>query len=178
MRIEIFTKSKLLPELIDGSVLHSALTFRSYESNKASKPYMFVAYNDENKELGHILVIKRRRFTFLPLMLSYWYTINGEGVYISLCTNHEELFSTFLKKVLDMFDFRHTFIKVQNIEDPRFAYDTLRRHGFVPTRDQRMYISLHSKTAKPQRNRTSTQEYSCYTTITLARHAACQARNR
>ena len=145
MRIEIFTKSKLLPELIDGSVLHSALTFRSYESNKASKPYMFVAYNDENKELGHILVIKRRRFTFLPLMLSYWYTINGEGVYSSLCTNHEELFSTFLKKVLDMFDFRHTFIKVQNIEDPRFAYDTLRRHGFVPTRDQRMYISLHSK---------------------------------
>ena len=145
MRIEIFTKSEQLPELIDGSVLHSALTFRSYESNKTCKPYMFVAYDDEGKELGHILVIKRRRFTFVPLMLSFWYTINGEGVYSSHCADREKLFTIFLEKVLDMFDFRHTFIKVQNIEDSRFAYGTLRGHGFVPIRDLRMYISLHSK---------------------------------
>lgn len=145
MRIEIFTKSEQLPELIDGSVLHSALTFRSYESNKTCKPYMFVAYDDEGKELGHILVIKRRRFTFVPLMLSFWYTINGEGVYSNHCANREKLFTIFLEKVLDMFDFRHTFIKVQNIEDSRFAYGTLRGHDFVPIRDLRMYISLHSK---------------------------------
>lgn len=145
MRIEIFTKSEQIPELIDGSVLHSVLTFRSYERNRTCKPYMFVAYDDNGKELGHILVIKRRRFTILPPMLTFWYIINGEGAYSSHCANREELFTIFLEKVLDMFDFRHTFIKVQNIEDSRFAYGALREHGFVPMRDQRMYISLHSK---------------------------------
>ena len=145
MHIEIFTKSKQLPELIDGAVQHSALTFRLHESTKASKPYMLVAYDDENKEIGHILVIKRRHFSLLPPMLSFWYIVNGEGTYTSDCTNREELFARFLEKVFDMFDFRHMFIKVQNIEDSRFAYGILREHGFVPTRDQRMYISLHSK---------------------------------
>ena len=145
MRIDIFTKSDQLPELIDGSVLHSAMMFRSYEDSKGCKPYMFVAYDDENNEMGHILVIKRRKFTVLPLMLSYWYNINGEGTYRENCTNREQLFEQFLDKVLDMFDFRHTFIKIQNIEDPRFAYGILRQRNFVPTRDQRMYISLHSK---------------------------------
>ena len=67
MRIDIFTKSDQLPELIDGSVLHSAMMFRSYEDCKGCKPYMFVAYDDENNEMGHILVIKRRKFTVLPL---------------------------------------------------------------------------------------------------------------
>ena len=145
MRIEIFTKSEKLPELIDGSVLHSALTFRSYETTKASKPYMLVAYDDNGKEMGHILVIKRRRFSLLPPMLSFWYIVNGEGVYNDDCSNREELFAQFLEKVFDMFDFRHMFIKVQNIEDSRFAYGILRKRNFVPTRDQRMYISLHSK---------------------------------
>ena len=145
MRIDIYTKTNQLPELIDGSVLHSAMMFTSFENSKACKPYMFVAYDSDGKELGHILVIKRRRLTFLPPMLNFWYNINGEGVYRDGCTNREELFAAFLEKVLDMFDFRHTFIKVHNIEDPRFAYDILRRHKFIPTRDQRLYISLHSK---------------------------------
>ena len=145
MRIETFTKSEQLPELIEGSALHSALTFRSYENTKASKPYMFVAYDDKDNEIGHILVVRRRRFCLFPPILSYWYNINGEGVYRKDSTNNEEIFTIFLEKVFDIFDFRHTFIKVHNIEDPRFAYDILRKHDFVPTRDRRMYISLHSK---------------------------------
>lgn len=145
MRIETFTKSTQLPELIEGPVLHSALTFRSYECTKASQPYMLVAYDDDNKEIGHILVIKRRRTILLPPIISYWYNINGEGAYRQDCTDREGIFALFLEKVLEMFDIRHTFIKVHNIEDPRFAYDILRKHSFVPTRDQRLYISLHSK---------------------------------
>ena len=66
MRIETFTKSEQLPELIEGSALHSALTFRSYENTKASKPYMFVAYDDKDNEIGHILVVRRRRFCLFP----------------------------------------------------------------------------------------------------------------
>ena len=145
MRIEIFTKSEQLPELIEGPVQHSALMFRLHETTKASKPYMFVAYDEKDKEIGHILIIKRRRFSLLPPMLSFWYIVNGEGTYSSECPNREEMFAMFLEKVFDMFDFRHMFIKVQNIDDSRFAYGILREHEFVPTRDHRMYISLHSK---------------------------------
>ena len=145
MRVEIFTKSGQLPELIEGSVLHSALMFSSFEKAKDCKPYMFVAYDADNRELGHILVIKRRKFRLIPPILNIRYTINGEGVYRSDCNNREELFAIFLEKVFDMFDFMHTFIEVQNIEDSRFAYGILRENGFVPMRDQRMYISLHSR---------------------------------
>ena len=154
MRIETFTKSEQLPELIEGSVLHSALMFRSYENTKGCKPHMLVAYDDENNEIGHILVIRRKRFIPFPPMISRWYNINGEGVYRADCTNREDIFAAFLEKVLEMFSFRHSFIKLHNVEDSRFAYDILRKHDFFPTRDRRMYISLHSK--KPQERLTRT----------------------
>ena len=54
MRVEIFKKSEELPELIDGSALHSALMFRSQEVSKGNKPYMLVAYDHDNKEVGHL----------------------------------------------------------------------------------------------------------------------------
>jgi hypothetical protein len=147
MRIEIYTKSGELPELTAGPVLHSALMFRTFEESRGDKPYMLVAYDGEGKESGHLLIIRRRRFRLFPPVLSAWYTINGEGAYREEydTKEKEEIFSLFLEKVFDMFDFRHSFIEVQNIEDSRFAYGILRNHDFAPMRDQRMYISLHSK---------------------------------
>lgn len=145
MRIDIYTKSGQLPRLMEGSVLHSATMFNALENSPGNKPYMLVATDESGEETGHLLIIKRRRFRIIPPVLSYWYTINGEGVYSPGCTNREEIFAAFIEKVFDMFDFRHTFIEVVNIEDSRFAYGTLRKHDFVPMRDQRMYISLHSK---------------------------------
>ena len=146
MHIEIFTNSKQLPELIEGPVLHSALMFRSQESSKGSRPYMLVAYDDEEgEELAHLLIIKRMGFRLFPPIYTSWYTINGEGAYSPNCHDKERTFAAFLKKVFDMFDFRFSLIEVQNIEDSRFAYDTLRKHNFIPLRDQRIYISLHSK---------------------------------
>ncbi len=145
MRIEIYTSSESLPQLIDGQVLHSPMVFSALEKSKGCKPYMLVAYDSDNRELGHLIFVKRRDIRLLPPVLSYWYTIQGEGVYSPDCTEREKLFASFLQKVFDMFDFRHTFIEVQNIEDSRFAYASLRDHNFVPIRDQRMYISLHSK---------------------------------
>ena len=152
MRVEIFTKSEELPELIDGSALHSALMFRSQEVSKGNKPYMLVAYDHDNKEVGHLLVIRQRGFRFFPHLFSIWYTINGEGVYRDDSINREAVFEDFLKKVLEMFDLRHSFVQIENIEDSRFAYGILRKNDFAPIRDQRMYISLHSK--EPQQRLT------------------------
>ena len=145
MRIEIFTRSEKLPGLIEGSAIHSAHMFRTLETSRGCKPYMLVAYDDKNKESGHLLFAKRRDFRLFPPVFSFWYSILGEGVYRDGCNNREEIFTMFIEKVFDMFDFHHTFIEVQNIEDSRFAYSTFSKHNFVPMRDQRMYISLHSK---------------------------------
>ena len=153
MRIEIFTRSGELPELIEGSAIHSAHMFKVLEKSKGCKPYMLVAYDSNNNEIGHLLIAKRRDIRIIPPVLSFWYSILGEGVYCKECCNREEVFSMFIEKVFDMFDFHHTFIEVQNIEDSRFAYSTFNRHSFVPVRDQRMYISLHSKSPQERLTR-------------------------
>jgi hypothetical protein len=148
MRIEIFTKSKEIPELIDGPVLHSRTMFRTIEESRMGKPYMLVAFDEEGAEIGHILIVKRRSIRIIPPVFSVWYSILGEGAYSKECTDREKVFALFLEKVFDMFDFHHSFIEVMNFEDSRFAYATLHNHGFVPIRDYRNYISLHSR--KPQ----------------------------
>ena len=145
MRIEIFTKSETLPDLSDGCILHSRMIFTILENSKGCKPYMLVAYDDNGVETGHLLIAKRMNFKLLPPVLSYWYTIFGEGVYHEGYEEREKVFALFIEKVFDMFDFRHTYIEVQNINDSRFAYGVLRSHNFIPIRDLRLYISLHSK---------------------------------
>lgn len=145
MRIEIFTKSCEMPELIDGPILHSSIMFKTMEESGMGKPYMLVAYDETGSEIGHLLIVKRRNMRLLPPMISFWYSVQGEGAYRKECTEREKIFTLFLEKVFDMFDFHHTFIEVQNIEDSRFAYATLHRYNFIPIRERRNYISLHSK---------------------------------
>lgn len=137
----------MLPELIQGPVFHSALVFHAFELRRGCKPYMLIGYDEQGNELGHLLVIKRRTMRLIPPVLNYWYTINGAGTYAPCCSNaqREEIFAAFIDRIFDMLDFRHTFIEVINIEDSRFAYGTLSSHNFVPLRDRRLYISLHSK---------------------------------
>ena len=145
MRIEIYTKSKTLPQLADGAALHSAMMFRILERSRGCKPYMLVGYDSNGNEKGHLLFFKKRKLQLIPPVLSSWYTINGEGVYNCGNEEREKIFSAFLNRIFDMFDFRHSFIELLNVEDSRFAYSTLSRHCFIPMRDQRLYISLHSK---------------------------------
>ena len=145
MRIEIYTKSEDLPELINDSVLHSAMMFRTFEQSRTCKPYMLAAYDDNGAEIGHLLILRRRNIRIIPPVFSVWYSILGEGSYSVHCNDKEAVFSVFIEKVFDMFDFRHTFIEILNIEDPRFAYGTMRSHHFIPLRDHRNYISLHSR---------------------------------
>lgn len=144
MHIKIYTRSEDLPQLQEGSALHSEPLFRSLEKTRNCTPHMLVAYDSGEKEVAHILVIRKRYFSLLPPMFTHRYTINGEGVYAN-GINREEVFALFIAKLFEKHGFRHSFIDVQNIEDSRFAYGTLSSHGFTPIKDQRMYISLHSK---------------------------------
>ena len=145
MHIEVFTKGCQLPELAVGSVLQSAPIFRAIEGNRHCKPYMLVAYDGNGEELGHLIVIRYSRFTILPPFVKSRYIINGDGVYSSRCTDREAVFAKFIEKVLKIAEFHHVYIKAHNIDDSRFAYGTLSSNGFVPMRDRRLYISLHSK---------------------------------
>ena len=144
MQIEIYTKSSELPALIEGDIHHSAQMFGLLEKSRSSKPYMLVA-QENGRELAHLIIIKRRGVRLLPPVAGFWYTIYGEGVYNAECNGREEVFALFLEKVFDMFGLHHNYIEIKNIEDPRFAYKLLSEHNFVPIRDCRLYISLHSR---------------------------------
>ena len=145
MKIEIYTASQDIPQLVDGSPLHSKRMFCLLESHTEARPIMIAAFDNDNKELGHILVVKYREWRLLPPGFHIWYTIHGQGVYSSECNDKEHLFKLLIDKLFDLFDFNHTLIDIRNLDDARFAYDTLSDKGFFPRRDRRMYISLHSK---------------------------------
>lgn len=144
MRIDIYTRSNELPTLAEGDFYHSAQMFRLIEKSSGSKPFMLVA-TEEGKELAHLIIIKRRGVRLLPPVVGFWYTLYGTGTYTPLCSDREEIFSRFIDKVGDMFDIRHSYIEIIGIDDPRFAYKILSDNEFVPIRDHRIYISLHSK---------------------------------
>ena len=142
-----------MPPLMDGSIIDSPIIFRALEKSKGVKPLMLVAYDSDGREAGHILIAKRRNIHIFPPAISHWCSILGEGSYSDSCTNREEIFKLFLEKTFTLFDFKHTYIEVQNIEDSRFAYGALRSYNFVPMRDQRLYISLHSKAPQERLSR-------------------------
>ena len=144
MQIKIYTNSNELPPLLPGNIQHSAIMFRALEGSRHSKPYMFVAYENE-KELAHLIIIEKRN-TLLDIPLpGKHYKIYGEGCYREDCRNREEIYSEFIDEFFKIIDATHSYTEIKTIEDPRFAYSTLRRREFIPVRDHRIYISLHSK---------------------------------
>lgn len=144
MRIDLYTRPEELPALLPCNIQHSALLFGLLCNSHASKPYMMVA-TEQGRELAHIIIIKRRGGGLLPPFVGSWFSVYGEGVYSADCENREYIFSKFIEKLFDIFDIFKSYIEIKGIEDPRFAYAALSRYDFVPIRDHRIYISLHSK---------------------------------
>lgn len=145
MRIDIYTRTEELPALLPGSIQHSALLFGLLCNSRSTKPYMMVATDEQGHELAHIIIIKRRGIRLLPPVAGSWFTIYGEGIYSDKCHNREEIFAKFIEKLFDIFDIFNSYIEIIGIDDTRLAYATLSRHQFIPVRDHRIYISLHSK---------------------------------
>ncbi len=152
MHIDIYTKSSELPPLLPGKIQHSALMFGALERSSGSKPYMLVAH-EAGEELAHLIIIKRRGSLLLPFIGSR-YTIYGEGVYRDGITNREEIYAAFLEKLFDILDILHSYIEIKTIENPRFAYSTFSQYNFIPKRDHRIYISLHSKAPEERLSKT------------------------
>lgn len=115
------------------------------EQHTEAHPIMIVAFDHDGQELGHILAIKYREWRILPPGFHIWYTVHGQGVYRADCTDKEKIFELLLDRLFTLFDFHHTMIDIRNLDDSRFAYNTLSNKLFFPQRDRRMYLSLHSK---------------------------------
>lgn len=145
MRIDILTRSNEFPPLLKGSFLQSKAFFEILEKHSKAKPFMFICYDEQEREIAHLIVVRMRGFRIIPPGFHTWYNIYGEGAYNPDCTNREEIFSKFIDKLFDIFDFHHAFIKIDNIKDPRFAYKALSDREFIPLRSLRIYNSLHSR---------------------------------
>ena len=64
--IDIYTKSKDLPTLLEGNYFHSRELFIIYEQTPGCTPYMVVVSNKEGQTLAQLLVAVNRKGNWFP----------------------------------------------------------------------------------------------------------------
>ena len=93
----IYTKSKGMPTLRQGSYFHSQELMEVCEAAPRQRPYMVVIHDETGRELCHMLGIVRYRTLILPPFLLIHCRILGEGVYDEDCGyKKDELFDRML----------------------------------------------------------------------------------
>ena len=64
--IDIYTKSKDLPTLLEGNYFHSRELFIIYEQTPGCTPYMVIVSNKEGQTLAQLLVAVNRKGNWFP----------------------------------------------------------------------------------------------------------------
>ncbi|MCD8203023.1 MAG: GNAT family N-acetyltransferase, partial [Prevotella sp.] len=107
-------------------------------------PYMVLAYDNDNV-VAYMLVMLRRRGSFIPPYLFTQGRIYGEGVYAD-GYNKEELFGEMLRAITKKLVRKLClYIEFSDLSSKMFAYQTFRDNGFFPVRWMEIHNSLHSK---------------------------------
>ena len=140
----IFTKSKGMPTLRQGSYFHSRELMEICEEAPRQRPYMVVVNNTAGNELCHMLGIVRFRTLILPPFLLIHCRILGEGVYDETSSyKREELFSLMVSALTQKLNKRALFIEVSNLSTKMFGYKELRSNGYYPINWISIHNSLH-----------------------------------
>lgn len=142
----IFTKSKGMPTLRQGSYFHSRELMEICEEAPRQRPYMVVVNNTAGNELCHMLGIVRFRTLILPPFLLIHCRILGEGVYDETSSyKREELFSLMVSALTQKLNKRALFIEVSNLSTKMFGYKELRSNGYYPINWISIHNSLHRR---------------------------------
>ena len=140
----IFTKSKGMPTLRQGSYFHSRELMEICEEAPRQRPYMVVVNDTAGNELCHMLGIVRFRTLILPPFLLIHCRILGEGVYDETSSyKREELFSLMVSALTQKLNKRALFIEVSNLSTKMFGYKELRSNGYYPINWISIHNSLH-----------------------------------
>ena len=143
----IFTKSKGMPTLRQGSYFHSRELMEICEEAPRQRPYMVVINDTAGNELCHMLGIVRFRTLTLPPFLLIHCRILGEGVYDETSSyKREELFSLMVSALTQKLNKRALFIEVSNLSTKMFGYKELRSNGYYPINWISIHNSLHRHT--------------------------------
>lgn len=142
----IFTKSKGMPTLRQGSYFHSRELMEICEEAPRQRPYMVVVNDTAGNELCHMLGIVRFRTLILPPFLLIHCRILGEGVYDETSSyKREELFSLMVSALTQKLNKRALFIEVSNLSTKMFGYKELRSNGYYPINWISIHNSLHRR---------------------------------
>lgn len=142
----IFTKSKGMPTLRQGSYFHSRELMEICEEAPRQRPYMVVVNDTSGNELCHMLGIVRFRTLTLPPFLLIHCRILGEGVYDETSSyKREELFSLMVSALTQKLNKRALFIEVSNLSTKMFGYKELRSNGYYPINWISIHNSLHRR---------------------------------
>lgn len=142
----IFTKSKGMPSLRQGSYFHSCELMEICEEAPRQRPYMVVINDTAGNELCHMLGIVRFRTLILPPFLLIHCRILGEGVYDETSSyKREELFSLMVSALTQKLNKRALFIEVSNLSTKMFGYKELRSNGYYPINWISIHNSLHRR---------------------------------
>lgn len=142
----IFTKSKGMPTLRQGSYFHSRELMEICEEAPRQRPYMVVVNDTAGNELCHMLGIVRFRTLTLPPFLLIHCRILGEGVYDETSSyKREELFSLMVSALTQKLNKRALFIEVSNLSTKMFGYKELRSNGYYPINWISIHNSLHRR---------------------------------
>ena len=141
----IVTHSEELPEMTEKNFFHSPELFLIAERTPGNTPYMAIALDEEERVVGQLLAITRRRGSWFPPYLYTHAHAYGEGEYAP-DVNEEEIFGLLLEK-LTLKLRRHLclYIEFSELSQKMFGYKHFRHEGYYPTLWQEIHNSLHSK---------------------------------
>ena len=143
--IDIYTKSKDLPTLLEGNYFHSRELFIIYEQTPGCTPYMVVVSNKEGQTLAQLLVAVNRKGNWFPPYIYTHAHAHEEGIYANEA-NKEELFGKMLQAITLRLDRRLClYIEFSGIRKKMFGYRAFRQQGYFPVVWQEVHNSLHSK---------------------------------
>ena len=143
--IDIYTKSKDLPTLLEGNYFHSRELFIIYEQTPGCTPYMVVVSNKEGQTLAQLLVAVNRKGNWFPPYIYTHAHAHEEGIYANEA-NKEELFCKMLQAITLRLDRRLClYIEFSGIRKKMFGYRAFRQQGYFPVVWQEVHTSLHSK---------------------------------
>ena len=140
----IYTKSKGMPTLRQGSYFHSQELMEVCEAAPRQRPYMVVIHDETGRELCHMLGIVRYRTLILPPFLLIHCRILGEGVYNEdYGYKKDELFDRMLSALTHKLNKRVLFMEMSNLSTKMFGYKVLRENGYYPVNWMSIHNSLH-----------------------------------
>lgn len=144
VNVVIISKSEELPAMQCRNFFHSTEMFNIIEHTPGQKPYMAVAYNDDDNILGHLLVSLRRRGSWLPPYIFTQGRAYGEGEYAEDC-DKENVFRAMLRSLTDRLGLSSClYIEFSDLSTKMFGYHNFRRCGYFPVHWMEIHNSLHS----------------------------------